>query len=83
VIGLDYVGLPVAVTFARSGIPVLGFDIDRHRIEELRFGHDQTREVDAAELAQRVLTYTSVRPSPMVYPSLWSRSFAREVTSLD
>ena len=48
VIGLGYVGLPVAVAFARSGVPVVGFDIDRTRVEELRAGHDRTREVEPA-----------------------------------
>jgi len=58
VIGLGYVGLPVAVAFARAGAPVVGFDIDRSRIDELRAGRDRTREVDAAELAQPTLAYT-------------------------
>jgi UDP-N-acetyl-D-galactosamine dehydrogenase len=61
VIGLGYVGLPVAVAFARTGAPVVGFDIDRSRIDELRAGRDRTREVDTAELAQRALVYTSDR----------------------
>jgi UDP-N-acetyl-D-galactosamine dehydrogenase len=59
VIGLGYVGLPVAVAFARSGAPVIGFDIDRKRVEELRAGHDRTREVAPAELKQNGLRYTS------------------------
>ncbi len=59
VIGLGYVGLPVAVAFARTGVPVVGFDIDQTRIEELRARRDRTREVDEAELAQPGLTYTS------------------------
>ena len=46
VIGLGYVGLPVAVAFAKSGAPVVGFDIDRKRVDELRSGRDRTREVD-------------------------------------
>ena len=58
VIGLGYVGLPVAVAFARAA-PVIGFDIDRARIDELRAGRDRTREVDAADLAQPNLAYTS------------------------
>ena len=33
IIGLGYVGLPVAIAFARSGIPVIGFDIDRKRVD--------------------------------------------------
>ena len=39
VIGLGYVGLPVAAAFARAGFPVIGFDIDARRVEELRRGH--------------------------------------------
>ncbi|HWV54422.1 nucleotide sugar dehydrogenase [Pseudorhodoplanes sp.] len=59
VIGLGYVGLPVAVSFARAGIPVVGFDIDTRRIAELRSGHDRTREVEAADLARPGLSVTS------------------------
>jgi len=58
VIGLGYVGLPVAVAFARAA-PVIGFDIDRARVDELRAGRDRTREVDAADLAQPNLACTS------------------------
>ena len=50
VIGLGYVGLPVAVSFARAGHPVVGFDIDTRRIAELRAGHDRTREVEPSDL---------------------------------
>jgi UDP-N-acetyl-D-galactosamine dehydrogenase len=57
VIGLGYVGLPVAVAFARLGAPVIGFDIDRRRIDELRLGCDRTREVEPAELKQPTLRY--------------------------
>ena len=59
VVGLGYVGLPVAVAFARSGVPVVGFDIDRKRVEELKQGHDRTREVKPADLAQKSLRYAS------------------------
>jgi len=57
VIGLGYVGLPVAVAFGRSGVPVVAYDIDRKRIDELRSGHDRTREVEPAELQQPALRY--------------------------
>src|SRR5215510_1341273 len=57
VIGLGYVGLPVAVAFARSGAPVVGFDIDRKRVEELRLGHDNTLEVAPADLKQERLRF--------------------------
>ena len=59
VIGLGYVGLPVAVAFARSGATVVGFDIDHRRIKELRGGHDRTREVEAADLKLDTLSCTS------------------------
>jgi len=50
VIGLGYVGLPLAVEFGKRR-PVVGFDLKRGRIEELRRGLDRTREVSAEELA--------------------------------
>jgi UDP-N-acetyl-D-glucosamine/UDP-N-acetyl-D-galactosamine dehydrogenase len=57
VIGLGYVGLPVAVAFAKSGVPIVGFDTDRKRVDELRLGHDRTREVEAAHLKQASLRF--------------------------
>ncbi len=51
VIGLGYVGLPLAVEFGKKYF-VTGFDIKQHRIDELRAGHDSTREVEPAELAE-------------------------------
>ena len=50
VIGLGYVGLPVAVAFARH-FPVVAFDIDPERVAELERGEDSTGEVSAEELA--------------------------------
>jgi len=49
VIGLGYVGLPLAVEFGRI-LPTIAFDIDRRRVQELRQGRDHTREVSSAEL---------------------------------
>jgi UDP-N-acetyl-D-galactosamine dehydrogenase len=59
VIGLGYVGLPVAAAFARAGSPVVGFDIDQTRIRELRAGQDRTREVETADLKLPSLNFTS------------------------
>ncbi|WP_114961212.1 Vi polysaccharide biosynthesis UDP-N-acetylglucosamine C-6 dehydrogenase TviB [Tritonibacter mobilis] len=50
VIGLGYVGLPLAVEFGKHR-PVVGFDINSKRIEALRAGHDTTLEVEDDELA--------------------------------
>src|SRR5450432_883199 len=49
VIGLGYVGLPLAVEFAKK-YPVIGFDINNSRIEELRKGHDHTLEIEDNDL---------------------------------
>jgi UDP-N-acetyl-D-galactosamine dehydrogenase len=59
VIGLGYVGLPVAVAFARSGTPVVGYDIDPRRVAELAAGRDRTREVAATDLASTKLEVTA------------------------
>ena len=59
IIGLGYVGLPLAVEFGRSR-PVIGFDIDPDRIAALRAGRDATREVPAEDLAAAThLTFTA------------------------
>ena len=55
-IGLGYVGLPLAVEFAKH-YPVIGFDINQHRIDGINKGHDDTLEVDDDNL-QSVLTTT-------------------------
>jgi UDP-N-acetyl-D-galactosamine dehydrogenase len=51
VIGLGYVGLPLAVEFGKHR-PVIGFDIDSGRIKALRARHDSTREVSPKELEE-------------------------------
>ena len=58
VIGLGYVGLPVAVAFGRAGFSVVGFDVDPQRIDELRRGIDRTREIGAKELERAGLRLT-------------------------
>ncbi|WP_025739389.1 nucleotide sugar dehydrogenase [Aquimarina pacifica] len=56
IIGLGYVGLPLARLFATK-LPVIGFDINQNRIEELRSGTDSTLEVED-EILQAVLSET-------------------------
>src|SRR5690554_5947378 len=51
VIGLGYVGLPLAVEFGKK-YPTIGFDINQKRVSELKSGHDHTLEVEPEELAQ-------------------------------
>ncbi|WP_180041218.1 MULTISPECIES: Vi polysaccharide biosynthesis UDP-N-acetylglucosamine C-6 dehydrogenase TviB [unclassified Acinetobacter] len=59
IIGLGYVGLPLAVEFGKK-VPVVGFDIHQKRIDELRSGRDHTLEVSPEELAQSAqLSYSA------------------------
>jgi UDP-N-acetyl-D-galactosamine dehydrogenase len=58
VIGLGYVGLPLAVALARK-FETTGFDIDEQRVAELRSGDDRTHEVDAQALADSTLKLTA------------------------
>lgn len=61
VVGLGYVGLPLAVEFGKKR-SVIGFDINSRRIEALKAGHDHTLEVSDAELADaKQLSYTADR----------------------
>ena len=60
VVGLGYVGLPLAVALARAhpDAELVGFDVDADRVAELREGIDRTREVSAGELARSTIKFT-------------------------
>ena len=59
IIGLGYVGLPLAVEFGKK-LPVIGFDIHQKRIQELQIGQDHTLEVSPEELKQAThLSYSA------------------------
>lgn len=58
VIGLGYVGLPLALAFARKFSNTIGFDINERRISELASGHDRTGESSSDELAATNITFT-------------------------
>ena len=74
VIGLGYVGLPLAVEFGKH-FPTLGFDIDATRIAELAQGVDRTRELDAGEIAEA----SQLRYSAAVEELLGQAGIAPEV----
>ena len=59
VIGLGYVGLPLAVHLAKH-FPVIGLDINAQRVDELKRGHDRTREIDRMMLCDTTMTFTTV-----------------------
>ena len=54
VIGLGYVGLPLAVGFARAGFSVTGIDIDKNRVDKINSGENYISDVDSFELASLV-----------------------------
>lgn len=59
IVGLGYVGLPLALELAKHYPGTLGFDINAVKVDELRDGVDRTREVDPAALKSTTLTMTS------------------------
>src|SRR5207248_3351961 len=58
VVGLGYVGLPLAVALSKK-FPVVGFDVNQRRIDELKQGKDITGEVAAAALAESGIEFTA------------------------
>lgn len=58
IIGLGYVGLPLAVEFAKK-FTVIGFDIKQERVNELNEGHDPTMEVEDKDLQKVLITFNS------------------------
>ncbi len=59
VVGLGYVGLPVALAFARRFPDTIGFDVDARKVASLKAGVDRSGDVATADLAASNLTYTS------------------------
>ena len=49
----------MAVSFARKGFPVVGFDVDLGRITELNAGYDRTHEVETGDLRHATLSFSS------------------------
>ena len=64
IIGLGYVGLPLAVEFGKKRT-VVGFDINQKRVDELKAGHDFTLETEAAELHAATLLSFSTQPDDL------------------
>ena len=57
-VGLGYVGMPIAVAFAKK-VPVIGFDLNQEKIEKYREGHDPTGEVGDAAIRETSVDFTS------------------------
>ena len=58
IVGLGYVGLPLAVALARS-FDVIGFDVNKERVKELRQGFDRTMEIDTPNLRASSMRFTT------------------------
>ncbi len=54
IVGLGYVGLPLSLQFARSGLPVIGLDIDPAKVEALNAGRSYIRHIEAGSIAAQV-----------------------------
>ena len=58
-VGLGYVGMPIAVAFAKKGLNVIGFDLNREKIELYKNGKDPTKEVGDDAIAQTTVQFTA------------------------
>ncbi len=54
IVGLGYVGLPLSLQFARSGVAVLGLDVDRTKVESLNSGRSYIKHIASEDIAQAV-----------------------------
>src|SRR5262249_17398049 len=69
IIGLGYVGLPLAATFAEGGFPVIGFDVDGAKIDELRAGGIYIRHIPPERLAPLLQVLPSRRGRRGFHPT--------------
>ncbi len=58
-VGLGYVGLPLALEFAKNGVKVIGFDVKEKRINELKQNIDESGEISSEDLASGPIEYTT------------------------
>ena len=58
VVGLGYVGIPIATAFAEKGVRVIGFDLDRDKIGLYQAGTDPTREVGDEAIRNTTIDFT-------------------------
>lgn len=58
-VGLGYVGMPIAVAFAKKGINVIGFDLNKEKIENYKSGYDPTQEVGDEVICNTTVEFTA------------------------
>ena len=81
-IGLGYVGMPIALAFAAKGLDVIGFDLNAAKIELYRSGVDPTKEVGDEAIGKTTVRFTSdesasLRRSIPTIPRISPRSSAQ------
>jgi len=59
IIGLGYVGMPIAIAFAKKGVSVIGFDLNKEKIALYQSGVDPTKEVGDAVIANSTVEFTA------------------------
>ena len=59
VVGLGYVGMPIAVAFAKKGVDVIGYDISKEKINLYKIGQDPTNEVGNNEMKNTKVEFTN------------------------
>ena len=59
VVGLGYVGMPIAIAFSRKGINVIGFDINKNKIDLYQAGVDPTKEVGDRLIGKSKVYFTN------------------------
>ncbi|MBD2772966.1 nucleotide sugar dehydrogenase [Iningainema tapete] len=59
IIGLGYVGLPILVAFAKKGFSVVGFDIDKHKVNQITQGNSYIRHIPSEDLSNDLISATS------------------------
>jgi len=52
IVGLGYVGLPLSLQFARSGVSVLGLDVDAAKVSALNEGRSYINHIDSSAIAE-------------------------------
>ena len=67
-VGLGYVGMPIAVAFAKK-VDVIGFDLNRDKIQRYKSGCDPTREVGDRAIQETAVDFTAVSHVYVLMPS--------------
>ena len=75
-IGLGYVGMPIAVAFAKEGVDVIGFDLNKSKIELYKSGIDPTHEVGDDEIKNRKAKIRNMKTGEEVEIDLGEDFFA-------